>query len=144
MRRNIVNLLESAKTHYQPPITKTWLTDTCKPRCCGEWGIRILFFNILTPFHMCLIPPIIHFYNEILGYKICFSPSQLSHTILSVSPRCNFFIPKMRQKHPHLHPHNLLMTNKIIIILLTHAFSLEGFFSISHYWNSISVKKYPR
>ena len=32
----------------------------------GERGYRIPFCNILTLFHMCLIPPIIHFYNEIL------------------------------------------------------------------------------
>ena len=99
----------------------------------GERGIRILFFNILTPFHMCLIPPIIHFYNEILVYKICFSPSQLSHTILSVSPRCNFFIAKMHQNPPHSYPSNLLKTNKIIIIYRKHTFSLERFFSISHF-----------
>ena len=82
---------------------------------------------------MCLIPPIIHFYNEILGYKICFAPSQLSHTILSVSPRCNFFIAKMHQKSPHLHPPKLLIVILIIIIISQYAFSpLEYFFSFSH------------
>ena len=100
---------------------------------CGERGIRILFFNILTPFHMCLIPPIIHFYNEILVYKICFSPSQSSHIILSVSPRCNFFIAKMHQKTPHLHPPKLLIVKIIIIISPIRLFPLERFFSISHF-----------
>ena len=60
--------------------------------------------------------------------------SQSSHTILSVSHRCNFFMAKMHRKRPYLHTYNLLMTNKIIIICkcisLPHNFLLERFFSI--------------
>ncbi len=93
---------------------------------------------------MCLIPSIIHSYNEILRQIIYYSPSQSSHTILSIPHRCNFFIPKMHQKRPYSHLPNLLKTNKIIIIYLKHTFSLERFFSISHLGDVISVKKHPR
>ena len=61
-----------------------------------------------------------------------FSPSQSSHTILSFSHQCNFLVAKMHQKRSYLHTYNLLITNKIIIILLILTFSLERFFSISH------------
>ena len=54
------------------------------------------------------------------------------YIILSVPHRCNFFMAKMHHKRQYLYPHNPLITNKIIIILLTHAFSLERFFPISH------------
>ena len=79
---------------------------------------------------MCLILPII---RSTMGYwdKLStLSPSQSSHTILSVPHRCNFLAAKMHQKRPYLHLYNLLITNKIIIILLILTFSLERFFSI--------------
>ena len=90
------------------------------------------FYHIITPFCMCLILQII---CSTMGYwdKLsAFLPSQSSHTILSVSHRCNFLMAKMHQKRPYLHAYNLLITNKIIIILLIHAFSPERFFSISY------------
>lgn len=72
-------------------------------------------------------------YTSTMGYwdKLSApSPSQSSHTILSVSHRCNFLVAKMHQKRPYLHIYNLLITNKIIIILPILTFSLERFFSI--------------
>ena len=86
------------------------------------------------PFYMCLIPQIMH---STMGYRDKLSallPSQSSHTILSVPHRCNFFMAKMHQKRPYLHTYNLLITNKIIIILPILTFSLERFFSISYSW----------
>ena len=104
----------------------------------GEGGIQDQFCNILTPFYMCLIPQIIHIYNKISGWFICFLSSQSSHTILSVPHRCNFFRAKMHQNLPYLCLYNLLKTNKIIIIYLKHPFSLECFFSISHFLYLVS------
>ena len=99
----------------------------------GEGGILDQFCTILTPFYMYLILQIIRSTMGYRGKLSAFSPSQSSHTILSVSHRCNFFIAKMHQNPPHLYQFNLLKTNKIIIIYLKHPFSLERFFSISHY-----------
>lgn len=83
---------------------------------------------------MCLILQIIRSTMGYRGKLSVFSPSQSSHTILSVSHRCNFLVAKMHQKHPYLHAYNLLITNKIIIICrcisLLHNFLLERFFSI--------------
>ena len=81
-----------------------------------------------------------------MGYRgklTAFSPSQSSHTILSVSHRCNFFRVKMHQNAPQSHPLNLLKTNKVIIIYLKHPFSLERFFSISHLDYSKILLKEP-
>ena len=66
--------------------------------------------------YMCLILPIIQSTMGYWGELSAFLPSQSSHTILSVPPRCNFFMAKMHQKRPYLHSHNLLITNIIIII----------------------------
>ena len=79
---------------------------------------------------MSLILPIIQSTMGYWGKLSALSPSQSSHTILSVSHRCNFFMAKMHQKRPYLHTYNLLITNKIIIILPILTFSLERFFSI--------------
>lgn len=65
----------------------------------------------------------------------------------SIGPhRCNFLRAKMHQNLPYLCLYNLLKTNKIIIIYLKHPFSLECFFSISHYGDAITPRdfyKYP-
>ena len=98
--------------------------------CCGEGGILYQLVQNSYPFYMCLILPII---RSTMGYwdKLsALSPSQSSHTILSASHRCNFLVAKMHQKHPYLHQYNILITNKIIIILSIITFSLERFFSI--------------
>ena len=62
------------------------------------------------------------------------SPSQSSHTIISVSHRCNFLVAKMHQKSVYQNRYNLQIINKIIIICscisLLHNFLLECFFSI--------------
>ena len=54
------------------------------------------------------------------------------YIILSVPYRCNFLVAKMHQKRPYLHLYNILITNKIIIILPILTFSLERFFPISY------------
>lgn len=99
------------------------------------------FYHIITPFCMCLILQII---RSTMGYwdKLsALSPSQSSHTILSVSHRCNFLVAKMHQKRTYLYIYNLLITNKIIIILPILTFSLERFFSISHFGDAIKEGK---
>ena len=96
----------------------------------GEGGILDQFVQDSYPLYMCLILQIIRSTMGYRGKLSAFSPSQSSHTILSVSHRCNFFMAKMHQKHPYLHAYNLLITNKIIIILPILTFSLECIFSI--------------
>ena len=64
------------------------------------------------------------------------SPSQSSHTILSVAHRCNFFMEKMHENHPHLHLSKLLIA-KIIIVICQYAFSpldtSSQFFIVGYY-----------
>ena len=64
---------------------------------------------------MCLILQIIRSTMGCWDKLSALSPSQSSHTILSVSHRCNFLVAKMHQKRPYLHAYNPLITNKIII-----------------------------
>ena len=66
--------------------------------------------------YMCLILQIIRSTMGYRGKLFAFSPSQSSHTILSVSHRCNFLVAKMHQKPAYQHPPNRLITNRIIII----------------------------
>ena len=92
------------------------------------------FYQIITPFCMCLILQIIRSTMGYRGKLSVFSPSQSSHTILSVSHRCNFLAAKMHQKSVCQNRYNLQIINKIIIICiyisLPHNFLLECFFSI--------------
>ena len=53
------------------------------------------FYHIITPFCMCLILQIIRSTMGYWGKLSALSPSQSSHTILSVSHRCNFLVAKM-------------------------------------------------
>ena len=83
---------------------------------------------------MCLILQII---RSTMGYRdklSALSPSQSSHTILSVSHRCNFLVAKMHQKSAYQNNYNLQIINKIIIIYncisSPHICLLERFFSI--------------
>lgn len=99
------------------------------------------FYHIITPFCMCLILQIIRSTMGYWGKLSALSPSQSSHTILSVPLRCNFFRAKMHQKYPYLHLINLQKISKIIIIWLLHGFSLERNFSISHFWDTIKENK---
>ena len=101
---------------------------------CGEGGILDQFVQDSYLLYMCLILQIIRSTMGCWGELSALLPSQSSHSILSLPHRCNFFRAKMHQKRPYLHPYNPLITNKRIIILLTHAFSLERFFPISHSW----------
>lgn len=83
---------------------------------------------------MSLILPII---QSTMGYwdKLSvLSPSQSSHTILSVPHRCNFLVAKMHQKAAYQNNYNLQIFNIIIIICKyissLHICLLERFFSI--------------
>ena len=52
------------------------------------------------------------------------------------------FMAKMHQKRPYLHIHNLLITNKIIIILPILTFSLERFFSIFSFFRCCETQRW--
>ena len=57
---------------------------------CGEGGIPAQFVQDSYLLYMCLILQIIRSTMGYRGKLSVFSPSQSSHTILSVSHRCNF------------------------------------------------------
>ena len=61
---------------------------------------------------------------HLLNLRILFYRSHIGATFLG---------QKCTKKRTHLHSFNALITNKIIIIWFLHAFSLERFFSISHF-----------